>query len=186
MNERTAPPSIEVLSLDFPLPVSEYIHSLSVKYHNVIGYLGDVHHLCTKNAPADPLSITNSWFFFRKMEFYNWNIWNKHIVATQFIIKRCQTVMIFMTLWQIDWTVIVSGVFHWLMIVAWLENEWLFHLWVGFSADLSWKYFMPLFVSLFLFKSRLSTPDFPFFHFLPSVFRPSAQISVVLLPSLER
>ena len=54
MNERTAPPSIEVLSLDFPLPVSEYIHSLSVKYHNVIGYLGDVHHLCTKNAPAAP------------------------------------------------------------------------------------------------------------------------------------
>ena len=54
MNERTAPPSIEVLSLDFPLPVSEYIHSLSVKYHNVIGYLGDVHHLCTKNAPAVP------------------------------------------------------------------------------------------------------------------------------------
>ena len=91
-----------------------------------------------------------------------------------------------MTLWQIDWTVIVSGVFHWLMIVGWLENEWLFHLWVGFSADLSWEHFMPLFVSLFLFKSRLSTPDFPFFHFLPSVFRPSAQISVVLLPSPER
>ena len=133
---------------------------------------------------ADPLSITNSYFF--KMELYNWNIRNKHIVVTQFIIKRCQTVMIFMTLWQIDWTVIVSGVFHWLMIVAWLENEWFFHLWVGFSADLSWEHFMPLFVSLFLFKSRLSTPDFPFFHFLPSVFRPSAQISVVLLPSPER
>ena len=54
MNERTAPPSIEVLSLDFPLPVSEYIHSLSVKYHEVRCYLGDVHHLCTKNAPAAP------------------------------------------------------------------------------------------------------------------------------------
>ena len=66
MNKRTAPPSIEVLSLDFPLPVSEYIHSLSVKYHDVIGYLGDFHHLCTKMLQqplADPLSITNSYFF---------------------------------------------------------------------------------------------------------------------------
>ena len=95
MNERTAPPSFEVLSLDFPLPVSEYIHSLSGKYHDVIGYLGDVHHLCTKNAlaaPGRPFEYYKFIFFF-KMELYNWNIRNKHIVVTQLIIKRCQTVM---------------------------------------------------------------------------------------------
>ena len=71
MNERTAPPSIEVLFLDFPLPVSENIHSLSVKYHEVRCYLGDVHHLCTKNAPAalggpfDSLRVLNIHDFFK-------------------------------------------------------------------------------------------------------------------------
>ena len=70
MNKRTAPPSIEVLSLDFPLPVSEYIHSLSGKYHDVIGYLGDVHHLCTKNALAAP---GRPFEYYKFIFFFKWN-----------------------------------------------------------------------------------------------------------------
>ena len=59
MNKRTAPPSIEVLSLDFPLPVSEYIHSLSVKYHDVIGYCS----VCDPfaHAPLKELGGGNVW-----------------------------------------------------------------------------------------------------------------------------
>ena len=94
--------------------------------------------------------------------------------------------MIFMTLWQIDWTVIVSGVFHWLMIVGWLENEWLFHLWVGFSADLSWEHFMPLFVSLFS-CTNLAFPlqIFPSSTFYPQFFAPALRFQSFFSPPLK-